>query len=139
MREIFVDTAGWGHLVDPNQRFHDLSTQIYREARESGMLLLTSNYVLAELVALLTNPLRAPRARLIAFIDSLKSAEHIEVLHIDAELDQRAWSLLRERQDKSWSLVDCASFVVMNERGIRDAFTSDHHFTQAGFRCLLEE
>ena len=39
--------------------------------------------------------------------------------------------------DKRWGLVDCASFVVMTGRGVTEAFTNDHHFEQAGFRCLL--
>ena len=33
----------------------------------------------------------------------------------------------------------CISFVVMNERGITDALTSDHHFEQAGFQILLKD
>jgi predicted nucleic acid-binding protein len=43
------------------------------------------------------------------------------------------------RPDKEWSLTDCISFVVMNERGITDAFTNDHHFEQAGFQILLKD
>ena len=39
--------------------------------------------------------------------------------------------------DKSWGLVDCASFIVMRERGITEAFTTDIHFEQAGFSRLL--
>jgi len=27
----------------------------------------------------------------------------------------------------------------MNERGITDAFTNDHHFEQAGFQILLKD
>lgn len=41
--------------------------------------------------------------------------------------------------DKTWGLVDCISFVVMQERGITDALTADRHFQQAGFRALLLE
>ena len=41
------------------------------------------------------------------------------------------------RADKTWGLVDCASFIVMADAGIQEAFTSDHHFEQAGFRRLL--
>ena len=36
-------------------------------------------------------------------------------------------------------LTDCISFVVMEERGIRDALTADEHFKQAGFQPLLRK
>jgi uncharacterized protein len=39
--------------------------------------------------------------------------------------------------DKSWSLTDCISFAVMNDRGITRAMAYDHHFEQAGFEALL--
>ena len=39
--------------------------------------------------------------------------------------------------DKEWSLTDCTSFVVMQEEGLTDALTTDHHFEQAGFTVLL--
>jgi predicted nucleic acid-binding protein len=45
--------------------------------------------------------------------------------------------LYGQRADKSWSLTDCISFAVMEARGIRQALTADHHFTQAGFVALL--
>jgi len=54
-------------------------------------------------------------------------------VHIDQALDAAAWSLLEQYSDKEWSLVDAASFVVMRQLALTDAFTSDHHFTQAGF------
>ncbi|MFM6219167.1 MAG: PIN domain-containing protein, partial [Dolichospermum sp.] len=42
-----------------------------------------------------------------------------------------------QREDKEWGLVDCISFIVMQDRGISDAPTTDIHFQQAGFRALL--
>ncbi|MBI5054401.1 MAG: type II toxin-antitoxin system VapC family toxin, partial [Chloroflexi bacterium] len=36
--------------------------------------------------------------------------------------------------DKQYSFTDCTSFVVMQKRKLRDAFTFDHHFEQMGFR-----
>jgi predicted nucleic acid-binding protein len=62
----------------------------------------------------------------------------VETVHIDATLDDRAWRHIKGRQDKEWSLVDCASFVVMQELGITEALTSDHHFEQARFVRLLK-
>ncbi len=46
-------------------------------------------------------------------------------------------ALYRGHQDKQWGLVDCISFVVMRERGIRDALTFAQHLTQAGFNALM--
>ena len=139
MPELFFDTAGWGHLLDPSQAFHELAATIYRRAARDGRRVITTNYVLVELVALLTHPLEVNRPALIAFVESLKASSLVEVVHVDPTLDATAWQLLTERPDKEWSLVDCASFVVMRERRITEALTTDHHFEQAGFIALLKE
>jgi predicted nucleic acid-binding protein len=54
-------------------------------------------------------------------------------------LFKRGVELFRTRRDKEWSLTDCISFLVMQQRGISDALTHDHHFEQAGFTILLRE
>jgi len=46
--------------------------------------------------------------------------------------------LYASRPDKEWSLTDCISFAVMQDLGLNDALTGDHHFTQAGFTILLK-
>jgi predicted nucleic acid-binding protein len=94
--------------------------------------------VLTEVVALLTSPLRMARPTMVAFINGLKTSPYVEVVHVDAVQDGEAWQLLQTRLDKEWSLVDCASFVLMQRRGILEALTSDHHFEQAGFVRLLK-
>jgi predicted nucleic acid-binding protein len=45
--------------------------------------------------------------------------------------------LLRLRLDKSYSLCDAVSFILMRDHQINDALTSDRHFEQEGFRRLL--
>jgi predicted nucleic acid-binding protein len=138
MPEVFADTSGWGSLVDPTQPFHAPAAILYRQAREQGHKVVTTNYILTELIALLTSPLRIPRSATVAFIDGLKTSPYVEVVHIDLALDGAAWQLLKKRPDKEWSLVDCASFVLMQQRGILEALTTDHHFEQAGFVRLLK-
>lgn len=86
MTELFVDTAGWGHIVDVSQAQHVQATAIYRAARQQGRGIITTNYILTELVALLTSPLRIPRRSVIAFIASLKASPHIEIIHVDSLL-----------------------------------------------------
>lgn len=138
MRYYFADTSGWGNLIDPAENFHLRAAQLYEARRTQGFVALTTNYVIAELVALLTSPLRIPRQTIIPFVESLQTSPYVEIVHIDETLDAAAWQLLKARADKNWSLADCASFVLMQQRGMTDAFTTDHHFEQAGFRCLLK-
>jgi len=101
------------------------------------MQVVTTNYVLAELVSVLTRPLRISRSQQISILNSIRSATWVEVVHVDPSLDAEAWALFQQHMDKEWSLVDCAGFVVMRQRGITDALTTDRHFEQAGFRRLL--
>lgn len=113
MADLFGDTSGWGNLVDTSQPFHALTANLYRAARQQGRKVITTNYILVELVALLTSPLRIPRARSSTFIDGLRSSPYVEIVHLDMSLDGQAWQFLKMRQDKEWTLVDCASFVIM--------------------------
>ncbi len=63
----------------------------------------------------------------------------VEIVPLDEQLVARAFQLYRQRMDKEWGMTDCISFVVMQERGIAGALTTDEHFQQAGFRALLRE
>ncbi len=138
MRYYFADTSGWGNLIDPTENLHLIAAQCYASRRNQGFVALTTNYIIAELVALLTSPLRIRRQTIISFVESLQTSPYVEIVNIDETLDAAAWQLLKTRADKNWSLVDCASFVLMRQRGITDAFTTDHHFEQAGFTRLLK-
>lgn len=117
MSKIFVDTSGWATFFDTDEPFHPQTREIYTKVRENGTSLVTTNYVILELVSLFTSPFRISRPRIIEYIDVIKRSPSVDILHIAQELDDQAWQLLTERPDKKWSLVDCSSFVVMrNER-----------------------
>jgi predicted nucleic acid-binding protein len=135
---MFADTSDWASAVDRTQTYHTLAGSLIRQAKEAGETIVTTNYVLAELASLLTSPLRIPRAQQIPFLSGLRAASWVEIVHIDAVLDAAAWRLWQSRPDKEWSLIDCSSFVVMRNRGLTEAFTTDHHFEQAGFIRLLK-
>jgi uncharacterized protein len=138
MSDLFVDTSGWGNLLDLSQPSHLQATTLYRLARQQQRKVITTNYILTELVALLTSPLRMPRPQVIAFIQSLKISPYIDILHIGSETDTQSWQLLANREDKNWSLVDCSSFIIMQQKNIAEPLTNDHHFEQAGFIRLLK-
>jgi uncharacterized protein len=131
---VFVDTAGWADPVLQNTPDHQRMSAYSNQLLASQRPLVTTNYVIVELVALLT--IRAhgmPRPDLIRFVNTLTALPWLRMIHIDAATHAEAWVLLERMTDKEWSLTDAASFVVMKRLGISEAFTSDHHFNQASF------
>jgi uncharacterized protein len=135
---MFIDTAGWASLFIANEPYHLQAAQYLQTARQQQQTLLTSNYIITELVALLHSPLRRPRPQIVEIVDTIKTTPYVKIIHIDIEMDLAAWKLCKSRLDKTWSLVDCTSFILMQQSNLRDALTSDHHFEQAGFIRLLK-
>jgi len=45
----------------------------------------------------------------------------------------------KKYSDKSWGLVDCVSFIVMQQKGIAHALTADRHFEQVGFIAMMRQ
>jgi uncharacterized protein len=136
--EVFADTSGWASFFVRTEPLHVMAATYMRQWQLRGTRVTTTNYVLAELIALMTSPLRIARPQQVMTVETIKAATWVEVVHIDRARDAEAWMLLRERLDKTWSLVDCTSFTVMKHRGITEALTTDHNFEQAGFVQLLK-
>jgi len=77
------------------------------------------------------------RAKAVALLNGIADDAQFEVVPLSDALFNRGVALFSGRPDKDWSLTDCVSFLVMEDRGIRVALTPDHHFRQAGFEALL--
>mgnify|MGYP002403208047 CR=1 FL=1 len=135
---LFIDTSGWGYLIDRHDPTHRSVVVVYQRAIVQKRKIVTTNYIITELVALLESRHHTPRRQIFTFIDQLKQDPLVDIVHITRTIDDEAWDLLKKRADKSWSLVDGASFVVMRRLGLTEALTTDHHFTQAGFARLPE-
>ena len=58
-------------------------------------------------------------------------------MRVARQSENAVWELLKQRLDKNWLQVDATSFIIMQQLGITNALTSDHHFDQAGFIRLL--
>ena len=131
---MFLDTSGLMCLFDLRDRRHSSAIRHF----DSTTARLTHNYVLAEFIALAIAR-RASLRDALRFVESISKSSQIEVVWVGPELHEQAMRLLFEREDKSWSLCDAVSFMVMSEREIRDSMTTDHNFEQAGFVRLLEQ
>ena len=131
---MLLDTSGLLCLHHKPEPFHDQARRLYKQAR----IRLTHSYVLAEFIALATIR-RLPRMPALMYINDLLENPDIETIWVDEALHREAMTLLLARQDKTYSLCDAVSFVVMRQRNITEGLTTDRHFEQEGFRRLLGE
>jgi uncharacterized protein len=138
MPEVFVDTAGWASLAVTGEPYHKQAAALYQQTRRGGRRLVTTDYVATELISLFISPLRLSHEQIVTFISKLHTSSLLDIIHIDRPLYDRSWQLFVARPDKFWSLVDCSGFLIMQERGITEALTTDQHFEQAGFVRLLK-
>lgn len=131
--DLFVDTSGWAYYLDRQAPLYPAILALVQRVVAEKRLLVTTNYIITELVALLSNRYHLPRQQVIMAINALKKDTSVQIVHIEQSIDNEAWRLLETRLDKEWSLVDASSFVVMEHFGMTQALTTDHHCTQAGF------
>src|SRR5262249_5491820 len=134
---IFLDTAYVNALVNTRDQWHDAAVQWERKLSTDKRRLVTTEFVLVEIA----DGLAAVRFRVqaVQVIATLQASSLVEIIPASSQLFTAALELYQSREDKDWGLTDCASFVVMNGRGLLEALTTDEHFRQAGFRVLLLE
>jgi predicted nucleic acid-binding protein len=132
---VFLDTSGWLALLHSRDINHKRATEVWFGLGERGYEIVLTDWIVAET----GNGLSRTRIRHLfsQAVDRLWSSSMVRVVMIDRALMGKAIDQYRRYSDKSWGLVDCASFVVRQERGITEAFTRDQHFEQAGFKRLL--
>ena len=129
MQTYFVDTWFLIALHDRFDGHHQHATRLGSSL--SRAMLFTHDAVLTEMLAHFADDGPHARTRAAGIARDLLVA--IDVIAADRRLFLRALDRYAARPDKEYSLVDCMSMIVMEERGVRHVLTNDHHFAQAGF------
>src|SRR5215470_6757665 len=135
MRVVFADTGYWIALINPNDSLHHKA----RAASENlgPCRVVTSEMVLAEVLNMFADRGSHLRQVTVASVRAILADASIEVVPQTRRLFLKAFDLYEERLDKSWSVTDCASLVIIRDRDISTVLTHDHHFSQMGCVMLL--
>ena len=133
--ETFIDTSGFYALLVDADSAHATAVRWLAAARARKARVVTTDYVLDETATLLKA--RGHGTLIAVFFEQLDRSEVCLVLSVDRDLFDRARALFVKHADHAYSFTDCTSFVIMTERGIREALSKDAHFAEAGFRPLL--
>jgi uncharacterized protein len=135
MSEVFLDTAYAIALSVESDEHHERAVELAEQLEAHVTRLITTRAVLLEIGNALSK--KRYRKAAVELLDALEQDPQVEIVSLSEELFEQTLELFRNRPDKEWGLVDCMSFVVMQERGLTEALTTDEHFDQAGFRHLL--
>jgi predicted nucleic acid-binding protein len=131
--KVFGDTSFYLALLSPSDTDHAKAVEL---SRRDDFNVLTTGFALLELGNTLSRP--EDRPRFLALLTALRGDPTTLIVAPDQPLLDAGLALFADRPDKSWSLTDCMSFVVMTRHQLTNALTADHHFEQAGFIALLK-
>lgn len=120
-------------FLNPRDEFHQTAVEFIQQERRR---LVTTHWVIVELGNFVAK--WRVRHRFASFVHDLRADPQIEIDPLSENGFEEGLELYDRRPDKRWSMTDCLSFVVMRERGLIEALTTDHHFVQAGFKILLK-
>lgn len=135
MHAVFADTCYWIALLNPKDQTHDIAVKVSKGLGSTRMI--TTEAVLTELLNYFGargSYLRKAAAQL---VESIYADASIRTLPQTHESFLAGFRLYLARPDKGYSLTDCISMEVMRREGLSEALTTDEHFTQEGFTCLL--
>jgi uncharacterized protein len=132
MNPVFVDTSYYVALFSRADSFHAEAVRMSENFERDRVV---TEFVLLELGNIASRG--SGRRFFCDLLRHLRNDPATTIVPASSELFLRGSELFANRPDKEWSLTDCTSFVVMKERGLNDALTTDHHFEQAGFTVLL--
>jgi predicted nucleic acid-binding protein len=132
MTAIFADTHFYVALLSRRDNRHKAARDWTSQGRSP---IITTEFVLLEVANFCRSP--RDRERFATFAAALKTNPITTIIPCDSIWFQRGLDRFASRLDKEWSLTDCISFVVIEENGLTEVLTEDHHFEQAGFTILL--
>lgn len=132
--QFFLHTGYLIALEVADDQHHESALKHWQTLIISLPRLVTTSYVFNEVTTFFNSRHRHSKAVEIGM--RLLSSPSIQMIYVDEVLFNRGWRYFQKHSDKSFSLTDCVSFVVMEEFNIRTALTFDKHFVQAGFDKL---
>lgn len=128
---IFVDTGAFLARYVARDQYHRRAVRAWKQLDRRSGPLVTSNFVVDETLTLLarrtTYPFASERAEVIY------GSRRLTILRPDAEDELAALEFFRKFADQAVSFTDAVSFALMRRHRLRQAFTFDRHFRQAGF------
>jgi predicted nucleic acid-binding protein len=132
--DVLIGTSALVAVVDRTDRFHQSAADTWRELVSGPDRLVSTSYLLVEAYPVLQGRFGMGLVQAVAS----RYEPLLTVEWIDKAVHQKAAAAYLTSNRRGLSLVDCVSFAVMRQLGIRRAFTLDPHFAEQGFEVISE-
>lgn len=133
MTAVFLDTVGLLAVWDIDDQWHSAAEGAFRRIISGRQSVVTTTFVLLE-----CGNAAARRTCREEVCNLRRTLELRGEVVVPTEDDwANAWEAYGREEVGKAGIVDHVSFVVMRRLGIRQAFTNDRHFQEAGFETLF--
>src|SRR5579862_3198140 len=126
MKEVFADSGYWIARFNPRDDLHNRALEAERMC--VGAQVVTSDMVLGEFLNYCAGAPEHIRRLAHNHVKALRTNSLVIIVRQSRALFDGAFESYGSYIDKAWSFVDCASFQIMQQRGISHALAHDHHF-----------
>ena len=137
MTVVFADAGYFIANLDDRDPLHERAKEV---AAGLGLFrITTSQMVVTEVLNYVSRGGEYLRSLAVQMVRELEDNPDVEIVPQTNTQFRTAVERYADRGDQRWSLTDCASFLMMEERGITEALAFDRDFEQAGFIALLRD
>ncbi|NEP50033.1 MAG: PIN domain-containing protein, partial [Moorea sp. SIO3C2] len=113
MNCLFLDTSYLIALELADDQNHQITLNHWQSLDKTNLKLVTTSYVFDEVVTFLNS--RYLHSKAVEIGKRLLTSSVVDLIQVNEVLFLEGWDYFQKYQDKSYSLTDCLSFVVMNK------------------------
>lgn len=127
----FLDASYIIALELRDDQNHQKAIEHWQSLDKKSLKLTTTSYIFDEVVTFFNS--HNLHSKAVEVGKRLINSSVVQFIHINEDIFFSAWDLFQKYQDKSYSLTDCISFIIMWNLEVNNVLTFDQHFSQAGF------
>jgi predicted nucleic acid-binding protein len=135
VKRLFADTVYWIALTNSFDQYHAKAVEV--SSALGHCRLFTTEAVLTEFLNALADKGPHVRAAAVEMVETIMNSSQVTVIPQSRRTFNRSLTFYKVRPDKGYSLTDCGSMLLMRERHLSEALTTDRHFEQEGFTAIL--
>jgi predicted nucleic acid-binding protein len=136
-KTIFIDADIFVASVRTDDTSHTPAKDLYQTLEGEPVTFVTSNYVFAEAVTVISQ--RVSHAAAIEFAHTVRSAQSpIRILWLDEAIAELALDIFAQQTSKNVSFVDCTTMALAERSSIDYIFSFDKVFKQRGYHLVQE-